>query len=182
MSWEYLNIIYWPTIRANNLTSYTHSHTHADTHTRTHSLTVCFIMQIWGKLFGKFGNCQCFFKTFFVQLESLEEATHTHTLQDLHTHTWVGVPANSYLYNLIVSCTMPNLRACRHTNFAVCVCGSVWVCVLFGSTLWFNGLNLLKSTSSRETFIAFLSLKSKFRVDFSIFYGGWQERETNITQ
>lgn len=158
--------------------SYTHSHTHADTHTRTHSLTVCFIMQIWGKLFGKFGNCQCFFKTFLCNL-NLWRKQHTHTLQDLHTHTWVCVPANSYLYNLIVFCTMPNLgpAGIRILQF-VCV----EVCVLFGSTLWFNGLNLLKSTSSRETFISFLSLKSKFRIDFSNFYGGWQERETNITQ
>lgn len=124
MSSEYLNIIYWPTIRANNLAGYTHTHTNRQ--------AVCFIMQICGKLFSKFGNCQCFFKSFLYN-SHLWRKQHTHTHYQTHTHTLVCVGANSYLYNLIVSCTIPYLRTCRHRRFAVCVyeCVCLFVCALW---------------------------------------------------
>lgn len=129
------------------------------THTQTGKLP-CFIMQICGKLFSNLGNCQCFFKSFCTT--RISGTSNTHTLPDSHTHihTWVCVPANSYLYNLIVSCTIPYLGTCRHTTFAVCVCDCVCVCSLVPYDL----MNSIRRCPPHrgKLLLLFLALKNKF--------------------
>lgn len=86
MPWEYLNIIYWPTIRTNNLTGYTH--THSEQSSLLHYANA-------RKLFSQFGNCQCFFKSFSYNSSPWRKHTHTG-----NSYTCVY----AYLYNLIVFC------------------------------------------------------------------------------
>lgn len=127
MSWEYLNIFYWPTIRANNLKA-THTRTHTQTHTHAHTVwQFASLCKFEANFSANLAIVNVFSRLFCATWISGGSNTHTHTLQDLHTHTWVCVPANSYLYNLIVFCTMPNLgpagiRILQFVCLEVCEC------------------------------------------------------------
>lgn len=139
MSWEYLNIIYWPTIRANNLKA-THTRTHTQTHTHAHTVwQFASLCKFEANFSANLAIVNVFSRLFCATWISGGSNTHTHFKTYTHTHECVCLQIHIYtIWLSFVQCQIWGLQAYEFCSLCVwkCVCSLVVHYDLMDSICW----------------------------------------------